>query len=333
MNGYKRYIAVCEGKSADILPRVPILMQFAAEYIGENYGTFASDHKVLVEANLACACDFGMDQVSAISDPYRETDGFGGVTSYRENSVPLCSPPLADEKNLALLKTPDPYTSPRMADRVKAIEEFARQCSGVYSILGWVEGPLAEASDVRGVGSFLIDLMDDVPFCEELMDRCVDVAIEFARAQVEAGADTIGVGDALASQVSPDVYMTLVQPREKKLCQAIRDMGAYVKLHICGNITHLLPGIAELPISIIDIDHMVDMQHVREIVGKEVVITGNINPAAGVKDGTPEKINQYIDEIYAQAGNPYMVNAGCEIPSGTSNDNLKALCRSRPYKT
>ena len=332
MNGYKRYISVCEGMHADILPRVPILMQFAAEYIGENYASFASDYNVLVKANLACARDFGMDQVSAISDPYRETAGFGGHTSYRENSVPICTPPLAQEKNMSLLDTPDPYSSTRMADRVKAIEEFARQCSGVYSILGWIEGPLAEAADVRGVGTFLMDLMDDAPFCEELMDRCLEVAIEFARAQIEAGADTIGIGDAIASQISPDVYMKLVQPREKKLCRAIRDMGAYVKLHICGNITHLLAGIAELPITLIDIDHMVDMTYVRETLRKEVVITGNIDPAAGVKNGTPEKINKYIDEIYTQTGNPYMVNAGCEIPSGTPGDNLKALCASRPYK-
>ena len=41
-----------------------------------------ADHKVLVEANLRCVEDFGFDQVSVISDPYRETTGFGGEVEF-----------------------------------------------------------------------------------------------------------------------------------------------------------------------------------------------------------------------------------------------------------
>jgi uroporphyrinogen-III decarboxylase len=31
--------------------------------------------------------------------------------------------------------------------------------------------------------------------------------------------------------------------------------------------------------------------------------------------------------------NPYMVNAGCEIPSGTPAENLKALCEPVLYRS
>ncbi len=103
------------------------------------------------------------------------------------------------------------------------------------------------------------------------MDRCLEVAISFAVAQVEAGADTIGIGDAIASQVSPDFYEKLIQPREKKLVEEIQKRGAWVKLHICGNITHLLPGIADLGVDLIDADHMVDIITVRKMSGKNFV--------------------------------------------------------------
>ena len=46
---------------------------------------------------------------------------------------------------------------------------------GKYSILGWVEGPAAEAADLRGVANFLMDLYDDPAFCHELMGLLVDV--------------------------------------------------------------------------------------------------------------------------------------------------------------
>jgi uroporphyrinogen decarboxylase len=35
---------------------------------------------------------------------------------------------------------------------------------------------------------------------------------------------------------------------------------------------------------------------------------------------------------YAEVGNPYMVNAGCEIPPGTPPANLKALCEPVPHR-
>ena len=64
MNSLERYLATVRGQSADFLPRVPILMQFAAEHIGSNYAEFAADWSVLVDANLRCRDEFGFDQVS-----------------------------------------------------------------------------------------------------------------------------------------------------------------------------------------------------------------------------------------------------------------------------
>ncbi|MCP4286867.1 MAG: hypothetical protein GY792_20885, partial [Gammaproteobacteria bacterium] len=122
-------------------------------------------------------------------------------------------------------------------------------------------------------------------------------------------------------------------PREKRLVQAIKRMGAYVKLHICGNITHLLPGIADLGVTIIDVDHMVDMKAVRTQLTSDVVITGNINPVEEVYRGAPAPIREKIRRCYQEVGNPYMVNAGCEIPSGTPNENLRALCEPVPFQS
>lgn len=333
MTGYERYMGVVAGNPVDYLPRVPILMQYAAEYIGSNYGAFASDYRVLVEANITCARDFDFDQLSAISDPYRETQGFGADIEFIPDGVPRClTPPLQNTKDLSQLLKPNPLKSERMLDRVNAIREFKENYDKQYSIMGWVEGPAAEAADVRTVNNFLLDLMLEETFVCELMDVCVDVAIDFALAQIEAGADTIGIGDAIASQVSPAVYERLIQPREKKMIRAIQKAGALVRLHICGDITHLLPGIADLNVDILDVDHMVDMVHVRKTIGHNTVLSGNLDPVQGVKFGTPKFIRAAILETYEQVGNPYIVNAGCEIPSGTPIENLQAFCEPVPFQ-
>lgn len=120
--------------------------------------------------------------------------------------------------------------------------------------------------------------------------------------------------------------------RKPRLARSIKDMGAHVRLHICGNITHLLPGIASLGVDVLDVDHMVDLRQVRTAVGPRVVLAGNLDPVSAVFRSHPDAIRRHVRTCYEQAGNPFMVNAGCEIPSGTPPENLRALCAPVPYR-
>jgi len=333
MNSYDRYMKILNGEKVDILPRLPILMAFAAKFIGSNYGAFASDYRVLVEANMKCIDFFDFDQLSAISDPYRETQGFGAEVEFVKDGVPRCiTPPLAMDKKLSILKKPDPYKSQRMFDRIKAIEEFKKLAYKNYSIMGWIEGPAAEAADLRGTTNFLMDLALDQDFAKELMDICVQVGIEFALAQINAGADTIGIGDAIASQISARMYEELVFPGEKRLIDAIHKVGGIARLHICGNITHLLPFISKLGADIVDLDWQNDMKEARYILGPKTALVGNLDPVNAVMKVSPQQIESQINKIYSDVGNPYMVGSGCEIPRDTAYENLKALCKPVLYK-
>jgi Uroporphyrinogen-III decarboxylase len=330
MTPYERYINTLKGEKVDFVCRTPILMQFAAEFIGLDYAALASDYKVLVEANIRCAEYFGIDQLSCISDPYRETQGFGSDITYMQKSPPRSTHPLEEEKDFSKLLTPDPLKSERMLDRVNAARLFREKTGYEYSVLGWVEGPAASAATLRNTTNFLMDLILEEQYVCDLMDLCLETGISFAKAQIEAGADTIGIGDAIASQVSPEFYENLILPREKKLVNAIKEAGAYVKLHICGNITHLLKGISTMDIDILDVDHMVDFGYVRSLFPK-TTLSGNIDPVSGVLKGNPDSIRKKVRADYKLVGNSYLVNAGCEIPSGTPNENLKALCEPVGY--
>ena len=329
MTGYERVKETLEGKPTDIVPRTPILMRYAAEYIGATYGAFTADYRVLVEANLRCADEFGFDQVSCISDPYRETQGYGAPIEFVPDSVPHClRHPLEESRDLDKLPVPDPLApGGRMLDRVEAVRAF-KAAGGGYSILGWVEGPAAEAADLRNVEPFLVDLLDDEVYAGELMDLVTENAIRFARAQVDAGCDMVGVGDAIASQVGPALYEEFVQPREKRLVAAIQAMGAKVKLHICGDITPLLAGIADVCPDVLDCDHMVSLAVARRAMPSRTALTGNLDPVADILRGNPESIREKVRTAHAEAGVLYFVNAGCEIPSGTPIENLKALCEA-----
>jgi len=59
---------------------MPITMMFAARHIGEKYGRYALDHRVMAEAQLRTAAGFGFDHVSGITET-REAQDCGRESS------------------------------------------------------------------------------------------------------------------------------------------------------------------------------------------------------------------------------------------------------------
>ena len=327
MNGYERVIATLQGRPTDRAALMPITMMFAADRLGVPYGEYAVDHRKLVEAQLLTAEQFEFDHVSVISDPACEASDCGAKIQFFDDQPPAIdetAPLLADKSTLATLEIPDPAAG-RMLNRVKAVELFRRSVGGQRFIEGWVEGPCAAAADLRGINHLMIDFFDNPGFVRDLFEFNIAMAARFAQAQVEAGADIIGVGDAAASLVGPQIYEEFVLPYELRLIERLHAMGTRVRLHICGNISPLLAHIGTLGCDIIDIDSMVSLADTRAAVGPEVVITGNINPVEALRNSTPEAIVAAIGECRAAAAPRYITAAGCEVPRDTPEENVRAM--------
>lgn len=304
----------------------PILMQFAAEYIGSNYGAFASDYKVLVEANLRCMDDFGLDLLGLISDPYRETQAFGAKIEYVTNGVPRCKNLLVKTiDDVINLKNPDVYKAERTLDRIKAAELLSKKTQGNIPIIGWIEGPLAEACDLAGIENMMMQLMMDPDFANRLMDKCMVTAKDFAKAQIKNGCLFIGMGDAVCSQIDTDTYDLYVRDRHRELIEYIHTLGGKIKLHICGDTTHLLPSYKDFNIDILDLDWQVDIDYARETLGEKVIFAGNINPVVVQNKSRDEVFDLCRVLVEKHKNERYILSAGCEITPLTPAENLKAM--------
>jgi len=325
MNACERTEKRLKGERVDRVPNFDILMTRAARHIGQPLARYYLDHQVLVEANLAVLSDFHLDIVQAISDPYREAADFGLEVEFPEDGLPINRTPLIVEPgDLKKLIAPNPATGRRMNDRLEAIRSFRAQVGGQVPIMGWVEGALAEASDLHSMSLTMIDLVKRPEWLQELLEICAEVSIAFARAQVEAGADIIGLGDAVCSQISPKMYCQFALPYEQRVFAAVREMGAVGRLHICGNTTRLLADMARSGAQIIDLDWMVDFGQAAQIFGNEVAPCGNFDPVKVMLQGTPTVVREAVRACVLMGGPRGFSGAGCEIPDATPQDNLLA---------
>ena len=330
MDSLARTLNFLNNKSVDKIPFHPIIMRFASKYAGVNYKDFCLDYKTKCNAMIKCAKDFSIDWVTVLSDPYVESEAYGMEFTYPENDLPIPKFHLIQDINdidkLTILK---PDNKSRMMNRVKEIEEYSRILKDNNFIVGWVEGPLAEYADLRGLSDACFDLYDDPEKVSKAADIIVENTITFITAQVKAGAHCIGIGDAACSQVGPSFYNDLFFKHEKTLVDHIHSLGAIAKLHICGNTSAILPQMIKTGADIVDVDHMAgSMKPFVHLLSENQVFSGNSDPVAIIQNGNVDSIQKSVIECYTETNKRCIVSAGCEITPDTSLDNFKIYQKS-----
>ena len=163
MTPKERIHAILKGDSYDRPAVTPIFMAWAANYIGRTYRDYYLDGDVLVEAQLAVTRAFNLDQISAISDPWREASAYGMEFEYPPEGV--------GQPGEVLIKTRDDVSkkikpfdineAERTKQRIESVRKMAAEVGQTHSVLGWVEGPVAEYADLRSVEDTMMDLIDE----------------------------------------------------------------------------------------------------------------------------------------------------------------------------
>ena len=90
---------------------------------------------------------------------------------------------LAAKTALAGLKIPDPLGGGRMHNGIRALALFREKLRGDKMIEGWIEGPIAEAADLRGINTLMLDFYDDPVFVRDLFEFVVAMGLRFGRAR------------------------------------------------------------------------------------------------------------------------------------------------------
>lgn len=304
--------------------------QFCCVQTGRPYGRYSQDFRVLTQCQLELQEEYPVDAFNVMGYPYREAGDCGLHVEFPEDAQPIARGPLIrDRDGLAALRWPEPRNGRLMADRISAIAAFKEKAPDVVA-MGACEAPFALATTFLGIETAMLCLYDDPGFLHDVMDFIVPNAIRFARAQVEAGAELIFMGDAIASQVGPELYAEHVLEYETAVVAAIQEMGAPVRLHICGDITPLIDHVARTGARMIDIDYAVDLRLACERLARlspDSYAVGNVNPVTVLLQGTPDDVRAACRDCEQQASGfeSFILSPGCEVPPATPVENYAAM--------
>ena len=230
-------------------------------------------------------------------------------------------------KNLPIL---DPAKDGRMPEKVKAIQLLREEFGDTVLVVGGAEAPYSSVGLIWGVEDTMITGLTDPDLLAEACDFFVDIQYRFAKAQYEAGAHALWLGDcnAFSSMFSLEQYNKFASSACKELITRIKsDTDMIVWLHNSEvEIPNLLSE-AELGADIVSVGPAANMAEVRKAMTGKCCFSGNLDPIEMLMRATPEQIDadvKRIISICADAGG-FLFATGEMNPRDVPKENIKAF--------
>jgi uroporphyrinogen decarboxylase len=335
MNGKERILMTCRMEEPDRIPVMPITHYHSAALAGVTIRDFAQSGANMATAVLKGYERFGWDGFMLGCDVGVEGEALGGTVDFYDDAPPTARTfVLADSiDKLQDLKIPNPLKDGRMPVEIRATELCIQEVGDEVFVQPYTACPMTCASQIRGVQTLMLDILDRPDFVEELLDFTTEVVLAYGKALVDAGAHCVLLGAALCSPqfTPPPFYRDVILPRHQRLIAALKAYGApSVDMHVCGNISSIVYHMVESGADMFDIDWQNDMGQLKqELYDTGITLRGNVNPAL-IQNGTP-------DEVYAESvkviqssgsGGGVILGSGCDVAHGASHENLDMMLQA-----
>ncbi|RYY99252.1 MAG: uroporphyrinogen decarboxylase [Chitinophagaceae bacterium] len=155
-----------------------------------------------------------------------------------------------------------------------------------------------------------------------LLQKITDITIDYLKAQVKAGADTVQVFDSWAGALSPEDFKTYAQPYLLQISNAVKD-DAPVILFPKGT-WYAIEDLSRSGASGIGIDWTVSPQKARELAGDRITIQGNFDPSKLL--APIPQIKTWVKEMIDGFGTQrYIANLGHGITPNVPVDHARAF--------
>ena len=284
--------------------------------------------ELATEITLQPIKTFGFDAAILFADILLPLIPMGINLEFAAGEGPVIHNPVRTAKDVDQLRRINPNED--LSHVLKAVELISTELAGKTPLIGFAGAPFTLASYLIEGGpskNFLKTkgLMVEQPQAwDQLMNLLADVVADFLLAQIEAGAQAIQLFDSWAgSALSPDDYKQYALPYSQKIFTKVHQ-GGVPAIHFSVGAGTYLPLIKKAGGDVIGLDWRTPIDWGRNILGEDVAVQGNLDPAAlfAPKSELKKKILLILDKADNQPG--HIFNLGHGILPQTPVDHVKA---------
>ncbi len=331
-NWNDRFLRACRREPVD---RTPVWFmrqagRYQAEYraLRERYTLLeiCRDPELCAQVTRLPVEQLGVDAAILFSDIMVPLGPMGVDYELKENVGPVVAAPVARMADVERLRPLVPEESLNYV--LTTIRLLVRELP--VPLIGFVGGPFTLASyliEGQPTRAFLKTkaLMHGEPkVWHALLERLTDMAVRYLRAQAAAGAHAVQVFDSWVGCLAPADYRAFVLPHMQRLFAETGDLGV-PRIHFGVNTTSLLPLMRAAGGEVIGVDWRVALADAWKLVGYDVAIQGNLDPA--LLFAPDDVLRRRVQDILASAGGRpgHIFNLGHGVLPQTSPERLRRV--------
>jgi len=337
MTGLERALAALSYKKPDRVPVASLVCGASRRILGVTYDKWATDSELCAESMLQAHALMDFDIFVTLVDLSVEAEAFGQPCIYPMESTPYSDP------NHPILKSHEDYhkieqVNLRETGRTKmvidVVNRIAKAKGKECGVCGFVYAPLGVLGAMRGHERMFIDCIkhreDLIAACEAITPALIDYAV----AQVEAGAHAIVMDTLYASAtiMSPKMWEAIEAPFTKRIADAVKAAGGALVLHNCGGGIYFdVQQKYTDPVAISHAYPAADCKTWEEHAakwGKKIVSIGAMDPAKVGMTLNPQGVMEYTREFieyFKDCDGGFILSTGCEFPPNGSLLNAIAI--------
>ena len=265
-----------------------------------------------------------------------EASAFGCPIRFFDNSPPRPLPILQDIKEISRVKKIDPGQDGLMPQALKEYDYLLTHLDKKYTDrfpyldgCAWLMGPLEVAGFILGHEKLFISFYDHPDLVRQLLTIVTEGLIAWLRRleSVAGELKLISLVEHTPGQISAAHSEEFFFP----FCSEIfRQFPKAIRLyHNEDNLRHILPKLPSLGAHIWHFGPW-DVKEIKETVGKDLVIMGNIHPIKVLLQGTPEDVEEAcrLPLLIGAPGGGFILSSGGGLAPDTPIENVQAMIRA-----
>lgn len=193
-------------------------------------------------------------------------------------------------------------------------------------IVGNIVGPISTASSVMEPVIYYKELRKKNKEAHEFMTFVTQQLIDFANAQIEAGADVIAISDPSGTGeiLGRKAFEEFAVKYLNMLLDGIQQKHMGTIVHICGQMHSVYPQINMVHSDVLSFDSVVPMREARENLPDRILM-GNVSTYT-LEFGTPEKVAALTK--FCRDNGSDILSPACGLGTKSPLVNIQAIAKA-----
>jgi len=324
--------ACCELRAPSRMPVFALGLEFDMALAGLS----CEESRTNVDKMVGCIVEmvgrFDYDWALVFPDDYIEFEPLG-LKMRGDTDLPAMAAeylPMTREV-LSRFRLPRPERDMRLPIHLEMIRKVKDTLGDTVCVGGRIAAPFSALALIYGIDTLLVNVLDQLELVRANLSFFTEHQIAFGRAQIQAGADLLWLGDCVAAShfISPAQFSDFAAEPAARVAADLIEAGALIIYHTAEtSLPHLELQMA-LPVSAVNVGEGVSIAEVREKVSARKCLMGNFDPFL-LRDGTPDQVAEAAERMVRRnlPGGGYVFNTGEGVMQNSPPENVAAMMKT-----